>query len=140
PGGDQVGGADSQPQALPQHADTLDEREAPLTRPSLGSLAVHAGIVLVRAAFPGGTRHNTNQWGTPNPLGGAIGVSAVDKIPLPNRSITPNLVANDTTSSVPTKPDKVEKKKAEPEDPDAVALDRNKRKKPSQESAKMQKY
>ena len=126
---------------MSQHADILDEREASLRRPLIGSLVLHGGVVLLMAGFTWYKQANAVQWGVENPLGGAIGVSAVDKIPLPNRGVTPNLVANDSESSVPQRKEKVEKLKQVPEDPDAVALDPRKRlKKPQEYTARAQRY
>src|SRR5690242_7494768 len=106
---------------IAQHADILDQSESSLSRPLIGSILVHVGVVALLVGINWYQRSNATQWGEKNPMGGAIGVSAVSKIPLPNRGITPNLVANDTTSSVPQKIEKVEKKKAPKEDPDAIA-------------------
>jgi TonB family protein len=125
---------------MSQHADILDERESPIRRAFMGSLALHVGIVAVLGGTSWWAAHNQMQMGTPNSLGGAIGISVEDKIHLPNRSVTPNPVAADTTSSVPQKPEKVEKKKAPVEDPDAIPLNRNKLKKPSQETAQVRKF
>lgn len=126
---------------MTQHAQILDESEESLGRPLIGSIALHVGIVVVSMAFTWYSVHYAQQWGDEHPMGGAVGVESVDKIPLPNRSITPNRLANDVESSVPSKPEKVEKKKAPEEDPDAIALNRTKPlKKPVEESARVQKY
>jgi TonB family protein len=126
---------------MSQHADILDEREASLAGPLAGSLALHVGIIVIVSGFSWWARHNAVQWGTQNPLGGAIGVGVVDKIPLPNRSITPNLVANDTASSVPQKPEKVEKRKQVKEDEDAISLNsRKKLKRQPEQTAQLRKY
>lgn len=127
---------------MSRHADILDEQESSLKRPLAGSLMLHAGIVTVLIGFSWWKQHNAVQWGDQNPLGGAIGVSAVDKIPLPNRGLRPNPVANDTDSSVPQKPEKVEKIEKRPvpkEEPDAVSL-RNKKIPPRPQSQLSRKY
>ena len=126
-----------------ERVDILDEREAPLGRSFMGSLALHASVVLVMSGFSWWHAHNTAQWGSENAMGGSVGLDAVDKIPLPTRSITPNRLANDVDSSVPSKPEKVEKKKAV-EDEDAIPLSKANRKKKKkdedQEVARVQRY
>ncbi len=126
---------------MSQHADILDERDASLKRPLAGSLALHFALIATAATFSWWGARNLTQWGVEHPLGGAVGVEAVDKIPLPNRSALPNLVANDTQTSVPQKPDKVEKRKLEREDPDAVPLNPKKKlRSVADDVAQMRKY
>ncbi len=126
---------------MSQHADILDERDASLKRPLAGSLALHAGMVVFAVTFSWWGARSLTQWGVEHPLGGAVGVEAVDKIPLPNRSSIPNQVANDTQTSVPQKPDKVEKRKPEREDPDAVPLNPKKKlRSVADDVAQMKKY
>jgi TonB family protein len=124
-----------------RHADILDQHES-LMGPLTGSVLAHTGMVALLVGFGWWQQHNGNQWGSQNPMGGAIGVTAVDKIPLPNRSITPNPVANDTDHSVPQKPEKVEARPVPKEDPDAVPLNprEKKPKKLSELAQRLQKY
>jgi TonB family protein len=125
---------------MSQHIDILDEREASLRGPLAGSLALHLSVVVFLSGFSWWTHRNMAQWGTPNSMGGAIGVGVVDKIPLPNRGITPNLVANDTASSVPQRPDKADKLKQRPEEDDALPLNRKMSKRELEQLARMRKY
>jgi periplasmic protein TonB len=122
------------------HADILDEQES-LSRPLVGSLALHAGVVVLMAGFGWWQQHNMVQWGSEKSLGGAIGVDVVSKVPLPNKSVIPNPVANDTEHSVPQKPEKVEKRPVPKEDPDAIALKSRKApKKQPQEAAHVNRF
>jgi periplasmic protein TonB len=125
---------------MPWHPDILDERD-PLKRSLLGSIGLHAGIFALAAAYywTGGLSR-TERWGDPNSLGGgAVGITPVDKIPLPQRQGRVNPVANDTESQVPAQP-KPQPKKAEAPDPDAVALKTKNAKKAAPERQSPQKY
>lgn len=102
--------------------DILDEPEH-LRGPFLGSLLFHGGLVGAFLALT--TFHilgNVEHWGDPN--GGRMGavmVTPVNSIPLPNRGAMPNPVANDTQSQVPAPPPK---QKAQPKPkPKATDLD-----------------
>lgn len=126
---------------MSQHVDILDQREASLTRPFAGSIALHVGLGVALAGFGYLQQHRKTNWGTENPLGGAIGVDVVKKIPLPNRGVLPNPVAHDTESMVPQKPEKVEKKPIPKDEPDAVPLHkRNQRLRPVPERAVQSRY
>jgi TonB family protein len=107
---------------MPWHPDILDERD-PLKQSLLGSIGLHAGIVvLVSAYYWAGGASRTERWGDPNSLGGgAVGITPVDKIPLPQRQGRVNPVANDTESMVPSQP-KPQPKKTQATEPDAIAL------------------
>lgn len=126
---------------MSRHADILEEREASLRLPFAGSLMLHSGIAVLLTGFSWWTARNVTQWGSENALGGAIGVDVVNKIPLPSRSPVPNVVANDTDSSVPRKPAEKTREKLVPEDDNAVPL--NPRRKPktvAEEVAQAGKY
>ena len=87
---------------MPAHPDILDERES-LRGPFLRSLAFHFGVVGIVAAW---SIFNLNgrleHWGDPKSLGGGtVGITPVDKIPLPSREGRINQVANDTESQIP---------------------------------------
>jgi len=126
---------------MSQHADILDERDASLSRPLIGSLVLHVGVVALVAGFAWYKQVNAVQWGVENPMGGAIGVTAVEKIPLPNRGIKPNPVASDSDSTVPQKPDKKEQKKVPVDEPDAIPLNsRNQPRKPSEPRTVARRY
>ena len=82
---------------MTQHIDILDEQES-LRTPLAGSLAAHLGIVALAfayMAFDGGS--HVERWGDPKSLGGgAVGITPVQRIPLPSRQGRINPVANDT--------------------------------------------
>jgi TonB family protein len=87
------------------HAHTLDPREmAPesLRGPFLRSLLMHAALIGGAAVYAwwGGFGE---AMGDPNPGGNAVGVQAVDRIPLYTRG-PENPVANDTKSYLPQTP------------------------------------
>lgn len=126
---------------MTQHLDILDEREA-IGRPLLGSLFLHGGIlaaVLLYGLDSGGHA----QFGDPSSQGGGgVSITPVSQIPLPTRGGLTNPVANPTESRVP-QPPKVDPKtkKAEPEDPNAIALKaREEKKKLSDIAAAQQRY
>jgi periplasmic protein TonB len=108
---------------MTQRIDILDEQDSFRT-PLMGSVAFHAGLAVlafVFAVIEGGSR--IERWGDPNSLGGgAVGITPVQRIPLPSRQGRINPVANDTESQVPSAPAKPEPKRAAPEDPSAIAL------------------
>src|SRR5262245_56662769 len=111
------------------HPDILDEHD-PLRRSLLGSVGLHAGIALLATGYYWmGIGSSISRWGDPNSLGGgAVGITPVDKVPLPQRQGRLNPLANDTESQVPSAP-KPEPKKSQAPDPDAVALKTKKAKK-----------
>jgi periplasmic protein TonB len=125
---------------MPSHPDILDERD-PLRGSFFGSVGLHVGIVAVAAAYywaAGASR--SERWGDPNSLGGGtVGITPVDKIPLPQRQGRVNLVANDTESQVPAPP-KPQPKKTQAADPDAVALKTKNARKAAPERPSPQKY
>lgn len=105
-------------------ADILDQQER--LRGAFGAaLALHVG--LAGAALLYSWIHGrTESFGDKNAGAGAIGIQAVDAIPLVHRG-EPNPVANDTESLVPKEQAKPEPKqrakdKVEPPDPTAVRL------------------
>ena len=93
--------------------DILDEPER-LRGAFLGSLLFHGGLIAIAIGVT--TFHllgsHVEHWGDPNGgRFGAVAVTPVNTIPLPNRSSTPNPVANDTESQLPAPPPKA---KAQP--------------------------
>ncbi len=109
------------------HPDILDSQES-LRGPFLRSLAAHGALLAAMAGWVfWRTSGNVNPFGDPNPGGGmgAIEVTAAS-IPIPNRSPRKNPVANDTESQVRQTPRK--ERVDEAPDPDAISLDRKKRK------------
>ena len=109
--------------------DTLDEHER-LRGPFLGSLLLHGGIagLFVAATMTHIFGSHVLLLGDPNGgRFGAVAVTPVGSIPLPNRAILPNPVANDTESQVPLAPPKPKlkaqpKPKELPPDPNAIPL------------------
>jgi TonB family protein len=102
------------------HAEILDERER-LRGAFAGAIALHAGIIggLALSAWMAG---HTDSFGAPDAGGAAIGIEAVNTIPLPHSGPT-NPLANDSASQVPQTPAKpIEREKKEPTPPDAVKL------------------
>lgn len=109
---------------MPGHVDILDERES-AKGPFLRSLAFHAGIagaVVAWTLYSSGG--NVERWGDPKSLGGgAVGITPVAAIPLPQREGRVSRVANDTESQVPAPPPKPQPKPAaKAPEPDAIAL------------------
>lgn len=110
------------------HVDILDDRDR-LGGAFAGALALHAamfGALVAYSLYSG----NRETFGAKDAGGGAIGVEAVNTIPLPHHGAE-NPLAADTESQVPqtpTKPvEKVKEEKAPP--PDAVRLKSKKAKK-----------
>src|SRR5262245_19085479 len=87
------------------HPDILDEHD-PLKRSLVGSIGLHAGLALLATGYYWmGLGSSTSRWGDPTSLGGgAVGITPVDKIPLPQRQGRQNPLANDTESQVPSAP------------------------------------
>jgi TonB family protein len=109
---------------MTQRIDILDERES-VRNPLFGSLALHVGMVALAGLWAVVGNSGTERWGDPKSLGGgAVGITAVDRIPLPSRQGRINPVANDTESQVPSAPVKPQPKpkQAVKEDPNAIAL------------------
>jgi TonB family protein len=118
---------------MAQHADILDERES-LRNPLFASVGVHVGIVGLAVLYVMVLgRSGVEHWGDPKSLGGgAVGITPVERIPLPSRQGRINPVANDTESQIPSAPVKPQPKQAVREDPNAIALkSRNAQKKPA---------
>ena len=102
-----------------QHADILDQRE-PMSRAFAFALALHAAIAggALAATWLAGTRQS---FGAPDAGGGAIGIEAVNTIPLAHTGMQ-NPLANDSQSQVPQQPTPREQARREKESPNAVAL------------------
>ncbi len=102
---------------MPQPIDLLDQRD-PLAAPFAGAVAVHALVLFL--AFYGWfwMNRSSDKLGDLHPAGGpAYAVSPVHTIPIPQHDAPPNPVANDTQSTVPTAPAKVETQKTPPPPP-----------------------
>jgi hypothetical protein len=102
------------------HADVLDERES-LRKSFLSAVGLHAGVAAALAGAAWVSSQTPTQWGDPNSLGGgAVGITAVERIPLPSRQGPMNPVANDTQNVIP--PPKPQPAKQKLPDPEAIAL------------------
>ncbi len=94
------------------HADILDRPES-LRTGLLRSVVFH-GLFFGSLAFYSWWTSRGETFGDPNASGGAVGVEAVNKIPLASQGRR-NPVANDTASEVPAPPPKPVEKAQEPE-------------------------
>lgn len=101
-----------------------------LSKPFAASLTMHVGILALSFAWGLWQARQRDTFGDPNAGFGLATIETVNAIPLPNRSATPNPVANDTDSQVPSRAKPEPKKKLlDPDDPDAIALRYEKQKK-----------
>src|SRR5450755_4334241 len=89
---------------MSQYLETLDQRES-LGKHWVASMAFHVGVVLL-LIVSGFKSTKPNNWGSPNPGGGSVGVSVVKSIPLPSRAGLVNPLANDSKTTVPLPPPK----------------------------------
>jgi TonB family protein len=104
---------------MSQTLDLQDHRE-PYQGAFLAAVALHVAVVLA-VVLPQWLAGTSQPFGDPN-AGGAIGIQAVDKIPLAHRGAA-NPVANDTQSEVPQeRPDTKRAAEVEKVSPEAVAL------------------
>src|SRR5918996_627792 len=125
---------------MPTHPDILDEHD-PLRHGLLGSIGFHVCIAgLIAAYYWAGGASRVERWGDPHSLGGgAVGITPVNRIPLPSREGRVNPVANDTESQVPSPP-KPQPKKVQTPEPDAIALKTKNARKAAQERQSPQRY
>ena len=103
------------------HPDVLDIRD-PLRRYLAGSIALHILVVGGFAGYAWMLNRGRGIFGDPNAMGGAVGITAVSSLPMPQRSGRVNRVAVDTESQVPTPPKAEARKEETRDDPDAVVL------------------
>ena len=113
--------------------DILDQRD-PLGKPFAGSLLFHGGLLALVVVSPF-LLPKPVRLGDPSQHSGAIGVSMVKTIPIPQREGPVNRVANDTQSTVPQKPAEAKPVpkpvvKEKLPDPDAIRISKSERKKP----------
>src|SRR4051794_20497784 len=127
---------------MTEHSQILDQRDS-VAGPFGSSVAFHLAIAAVVVSWSlfnlsGRTEH----WGDPKSLGGgAVGITPVDRIPLPSRDGRINRVANDTESQVPSPPKVQPRETAKPPEPDAIAIrSKNAPRKSSRELTTTQKY
>jgi TonB family protein len=111
---------------MTRHIDILDAPQ-PLRGSFAAAITLHVSVLGALLLY-GWISHQGPSFGDPNPSGGAVGVEAVDKIPIPHQGMQ-NPVANDSESQVPQTPVKAkEQEKAEKPPPDAVKLHNKKAK------------
>ena len=95
-----------------------------LRTPLAVALALHGGLAALAVFWGALGIGKVEHWGDPQSLGGgSVGITPVNRIPLPSRTGKVNPVANDTESQVPSAPVKPQPKpavKAPP--PDAIAI------------------
>jgi TonB family protein len=97
-----------------EHLDILDQRD-PIGGPLLISILVHLSIVALLVFGWYWMNRARETLGDLNPAGGpAYAVSAVSKIPIPQRDAPQTPVAADTKSTVPVAPAKQDVQKQEP--------------------------
>jgi protein TonB len=103
--------------------DIFDEPER-LKLPLAASLTLHLAVVAISILGGWYASRNAMKWGDPNAMGGAVGITPVSQIPLPQRAAPQNLVANESKSSVPSKPapEKAKPKTFTTDELDAIAL------------------
>jgi TonB family protein len=120
------------------YMDMFDQRDS-LRKPFIGAVTVHlalAGIVILSAWLKG----SVNPFGAKNAGGAAVGIEAVNSIPLPHHGDT-NPLANDSPSEVPQEPAKQERIKREPVSKDAIPIkSKNAKKAPKETAASPSKF
>jgi protein TonB len=109
----------------PAHIDVLEQRES-LSRPFLGSLAIHLALGATAAGYMLLQGGPIDTMGYPDAIGGGTPVQPVAQIPLYARSQRLQPVANDTESLVPDKP---QPRTREERDPEAIGLAKKDKKK-----------
>ncbi|HXF26214.1 MAG TPA: TonB family protein [Bryobacteraceae bacterium] len=125
------------------HVEVLDEQDS-WRSPLIGSIAIHAGIVVIAIAYSLYAHGPT--MGSSKDLGGsAVAINPVDTIPLPPRAGIKNPLANDTNSIAPLPPPKPQPKPVAPPPPapDAVRLkhvEKKEKPKPPREEPVQQKF
>ena len=80
---------------MSQHADILDSRES-IRGAFVGAIALHVSIVAA-VLISGWIAAHSDTFGAKDAGGAAVGIEAVNSIPLPHRGMQ-NPVANDTES------------------------------------------
>lgn len=125
---------------MTQHADDiLDSRET-IRGAFAGAVALHLAAIAA-LMISGWLASHTNAFGAPDAGGGAVGIEAVNSIPIQHHG-PENPLANDTQSEVPQTPVKqpVERKKAEKPPKDAIPLKMKNLKKPAKVASERQRY
>ncbi|MEQ1948271.1 MAG: TonB family protein [Bryobacteraceae bacterium] len=120
-----------------QHADILDQQD-PLKKPFVAAVVLHAVVISGVGVF-GWISNHRDSFGAPNAGGGAIGIQAVETIPLAHSGMA-NPLANDSQSMVPQQPPKPEKKPQDKESPNAVKLKGRERKRLTDVASEKQRF
>lgn len=123
---------------MTQHADILDTQES-MSGAFAGAVVLHLGLAASFVAYTwlGG---RVDPFGDPNAGGAAVGIEAVNTIPIPHRG-QQNPLANDSKSAVPQTPQKQERSQVEKPPPDAVKLKlKRDKKKPAETASKKQMF
>lgn len=103
------------------------------------SLVFHAALIGGMVGWDWWQSRSGPTFGDPKSLGTAAGITSVSQIPIPKPPSRLNRVADDSDSEVPTPTKPQPKPQVEKEDPNAIALKRDK-KKPQQQVASNRKY
>lgn len=122
---------------MPHHADILDQQE-PLRKAFLFALTLHVTLASCFALYTWVNSHRET-FGDKNAGGGAIGIEAVNSIPLSHSGMQ-NPLANDTQSQVPQELAKKEQAKREKVSPDAIPLKMREKRRPADVAAEKQKF
>ena len=124
---------------MTQHADILDAPE-PVRKFFFGAVAIHAAVIGGMALNAWLATHG-EAFGAKDAGGGAVGIEAVNTIPLQHQG-QQNPLANDTESQTPQQPAKaIDRTKAEKPPPDAIAIkSRQLKKKPAEVASEKQRF
>ncbi|HLX42788.1 MAG TPA: cell envelope integrity protein TolA [Bryobacteraceae bacterium] len=123
---------------MTQHADILDTQES-MSGAFWGAVTLHLALAGSFVAYTWVGNH-TDSFGDPNAGGTAVGIEAVNSIPIPHQG-QQNPLANDSKSTTPQTPQKEERAKVEKPPPDAVALKlKQDKKKPAEQTSKKQMF
>jgi TonB family protein len=110
------------------HVAELDPQQ-PIRGSFAASVTLHLSMTFLIFAWGWLQSREHDRFGDPNPGFGPATVETVSAIPLPSRQARPNPVANDTESLTPAKSKpELKKKFLDPDDPDAIALRYEKKK------------
>lgn len=117
---------------MPTRADIWDYRED-WSRSLAGSLGLHCLVIIGLAGAAWWNSRAKPTFGDPNAMGGgAVGVTAVRTIPVPQRPTPENKVAEDTDNEAPRKVEKEVRPKVVEDE--GIAIDKVKRKVPKKKA------
>ncbi len=126
---------------MTQHADILDLQDESLRRGFLWAVIFHVTLFAAYGIYSL-MSSSAETFGAKDAGGGAIGIEAVNSIPLPHAG-RPNPVANDSESQVPQAPIKPAPKvqpKKEKVSPNAVALKIKDKRRPADVASELRKF